>query len=291
MYLINLLCLRILVHHDYLLSCTPKSASDKKINEGHLVLLQKSLDINDATYLINVNPLATTPERSNQISSLETSHDSRSSFLESQEPCESDDRGINKTHLLPNAHKSYNMNEKTLQCHTGFSMTETQEQENQLKDSSTMDTHLLVETYNNDFLLLSYIKLDNEHYRKLAKFMKFVCDGLVTVSIPDYTIKINQIKQMLESVIEIYNNESEGSIEKANEDVQLQYKELKDMLENLPLAEPLYFLMYIDGILKGMQFQYCVIGPYSPYNLVQAIRRINRSAVSAAPSQSRCSIM
>ena len=224
---------------------------------------------------------ATTPERSNQISSsLEIAHDSRSSSLVSQEP---DDCGANKAPVVPDAH---NMNEETLQCHTGLSTTaRTQEQENQLKDSSTMDTHILVETCNDGFDLLSYMKLDNGHYRKLAEFMMSVCDHLVTV-IPDYTDKINHIKQMLESTIEIYNNQSEESMEKANEDVQLQYEELKDMLENLPLSEPQLLSMYIDGLLNGMQF-HSVVGPYSPYNLVQAIRRINRSNVH----RSRCSIM
>ena len=265
--------------HDYLLSRTPKSASDKN-NEGHLILLQKSLDINNPTYL-NV---ATTPAQPNQISSLETSHDT----LASQEPCESDDCGLNKTHLLPDPHKSYNMNEETLRRYTDFSMTErTQEQENQLQDSNT---HLSLENYD-DFLLLSFVKLDDGHYRKLAKFMIIVCNGLVTVSIPDYCNKINQIKQMLESAIKIYDDESEGSTEKANEDVQLQYKVLKEMLENLSLSVPLCSIIYIDGILKDMQFQYCVIGPYSPYDLVQAINKTNRSAISTAPSPSKCSIM
>ena len=67
-------------------------------------------------------------------------------------------------------------------------------------------------------------------------YLACVCDGLVTVmntSIPDYSNKINRIKQTLKTTIEIYNNQSEGQIEKANKDVQLQYKELTNMLENM----------------------------------------------------------
>ena len=246
------------------------------------MLPQKSFDIHKATTYLTVKHSVTTLERSNQISpSLETVCDSRSSSLVSQEP---DDCGANKAPVVPDAH---NMNEETLQCHTGLTTTaRTQEQANQ---SSTTDTHLLI-TCNDGFVLLSYMKLDNGHYKKLAEFMMSICDRLVTVNIPDYIDKINHIKQILESIIEIYNNQSEESIEKANEDVQLQYEELKNMLENLPLSEPRMLSVYIDGILNGMQF-YSIVGPYSPYNLVQAIRRTNRSAISTAHSQSRCSIM
>lgn len=270
--------------NDYLLSCTPNSASDEN-TEGHMVLPQKSLDIKKAATYLTVKHSVTAPESSNQTSSsLETAHDSHSSSVVSQEP---DDCGANKAPVVP----AHNMNEETLQCHTDLSTTaRTQEQENQLRDPSTMDTHLLVEICNDDFVSVSYMKPDNGHYRKLAEFMKSVCNRLVTVNIPDYTTKINHIKQILESIIKIYNNESEESMEKANKDVQLQYNELKDMLENLPLSEPRLLSMYIDGILNGMQF-YSIVGPYSPYNLVQAIRRTNRSTISAAHSRSRCSIM
>ena len=39
---------------------------------------------------------------------------------------------------------------------------------------------------------------------------------------------------MLESTMEIYNNQNEGLIENANQYVQLQYKELTNILENMP---------------------------------------------------------
>ena len=273
--------------HDYLHSYTPKSVSNENTEEHvHIVLPQKSFDMNKAATHLNVKHSVTTPEKSNQISPpLEISHEPHPSSLVSQKP---DNCGTNTAPVVPDVH---NMNEETLQCHTDLSTTaRTQEQENQLKDSSTMDIHILTETCNDDFVLLSYMTLDHAHYRKLAEFMMSVCGRLITVTIPDYTTKINQIKQILESAIEIYNNESEGSMEEVNKDVQLQYKELKDMLENLPLPEPRLLSVYIDGILSGMQF-YGVVGPYSPYNLVQAIRRTNRLAISTAHSRSRCSIM
>ena len=178
------------------------------------------------------------------------------------------------------------------QTNTGSSANKRiHEQESRLKDSSTTDSiqtpsdkHVLLETYN-DFLLLSFTELDYKHFSKLAKLMDFVCDGLIKVtqtSIPAYCDKIIKIQQMLEVPIKVYNDQIEELIESVNKQVQLQYKELTDMLENLPLSQPLC----IDGILKGMQFQEC-IGPYSPHNLVQAVKKINRSTTT----QSRCTIM
>ena len=255
--------------HENLLSYTPKSASYKR-DEGHMVLLQKSVDINDKVtqHCLNVSQSATTP---NQFSSSETFDLS----LESQEPqdCES--------HMQADSRNSHNMNEETI--HEVSTETE-------LPNSSIMDKHLSLDETCYGFALLSYMEFDIMHYKKLADFMKYVCDGLVSemkISIPNHNEKINQIKQTLESAIGVYNDESEGSIEAATKNVQLQYKELQDMLKNLPLSEPLCFLMYIDGILKGMQFQNCVAGPYSPYNLIQPIQRNNTSTTS----QPKCSIM
>ena len=246
--------------HDYLLSCTPKSASDKG-DEGHLVLPQKLVDINDSLTqrCLNVHQSATNP---NQISSSETFRPS----LENQEP---------QDHMQPDSHNSHNMNEETIPDASS---------ETKLKNYSTMDRHLSLDETCYGFAVLSYMEVDKTHYKKLANFMKYVCDHLVLVIDNN---KINQIKQTLESVIKIYNDKSEGSLETAIKDVQLQYEELKDMLENLSFSEPLYFLRYIDGILTGMQFQHCIAGPYSPYNLIQPIQRINTSTTS----QTKCSIM
>ena len=264
--------------NDFLLSSTPKSDSNEN-TEGHMILPQKSFDIDKVATYLTVKHLATTPEQSNKISSsLGTVRDSRSSSLISQEP---DDCGANNANVVPDAH---NMNE----CYTDLSMTaRTQEQEDQLQDSSTMDTHILAETCDNGFVKLSYMTPDHGHYRKLAEFMVSICDRLVTANIPHYIDKINHIKQILESTIETYNNESEESMEKANKDVQLQYEEMKDMIKNLPFSERRLLSTYIDGILNSMQVCSVVIGPYSPYDLIQPIRRTNR----LTHSQSRCSIM
>ena len=222
------------------------------------------------------------------LSSFYESH----SFLESQVPCASVDDGWSRSRLLID--RSYKINKTTMQClysNTDFSTHErAQEQENQLRDS---DEHILLQS-SNEFLRVSLIKLDDEYYKKLAKLMNFVCDDLVTVmktNIPDYSDKINEIKQILESTIEMYNNQSEESKEKANKNVQLQYNNLVKILEKLPsLMQPLCILMNIniDEILKDMQFQEC-IGPYSPFELVTAVKRISRSTPTAS-SHSRCSI-
>ena len=172
--------------------------------------------------------------------------------------------GANKANVVPDAH---NMNEETLQCHTDLSATARTKRPIK-KDSSTMDTHILAETCNDGFVKLSYMKLDHGHYRKLAKFMVSICDRLVTANIPHYIDKINHIKQMLESTIETYSNESEGSMEK---DIQLQYEEMKDMIENFPLSERRLLSTYIDGILNGMQVCSVVIGPYRAYNLSEGL--------------------
>ena len=208
--------------HDYLLSCTPKSASDKS-DEGHLVLPQKSVDINDSLTqrCLNVHQSATNP---NQISSSETFRSS----LENQEP---------QDHMQPDSCNSHNTNEETIPD----ASTETE-----LKNSSTMDRHLSLDETCYGFAVLSYMEFDKTHYKKLANFMKYVCDHLVLVmkiSIPNDN-KINQIKQTLESVIKIYNDKSEGSLETAIKDVQLQYKELKDMLENLFFRAFIFFKVY-----------------------------------------------
>ena len=214
------------------------------------------------------------------------------SFLESQVPCTSIDDGQTRSCLLVD--RSYKINNATVQClypNADFSTNEgAQLQENHLRDS---DEHILLQS-SNEFLMLSVIKLDGEYYRKLAKLMNLVCDDLATVmktNIPDYSDKTNEIKQILESTTEMYNNQSEESIEKANKIVQLQYKQLLDMLEKLSLiiTQPLCILMNIniDEILKDMQFQECV-GPYSPFKIVKAVKVISRPTVS---SHSRCSIM
>ena len=183
-----------------------------------------------------------------------------------------------------------------LQSNTAFSTdNRKQERESQLKQHSTTnkstDKHFVLEAADEYLVVTSTDKLDDTHYRKLAKLMELVCDGLVTV-MADYSNKLNKIKHVLESTMEVYNNQNEGLIESANQNVQLQYKELTNILESLPLSQPLCILMNIDGILKGMEFQEC-FGPYSPYNLVEAVKRINRTAVSTptVTSKSRCSVM
>lgn len=252
-------------------------------------------------YLNTTTLLATTPVQQNQnlfAKSLEASQDS----VESQVPLQSDDNGLTRAHVLLNSHhKSYELNEEMilyLQSNTGFSIhNRIQEQENQLNNHSqsatdkSTDKHFLLEAADDYLVVSSTEKLDNTHYRKLAKLMEFVCDGLVTV-LTEYSNKLNKIKHVLESTMEIYNNQNEGLIENTNQDVQLQYKELTNILESLPLSQPLCILMNIDGMLKGMEFQEC-FGPYSPYNLVEAIERINQTAVPtpAVTSKSRCSIM
>ena len=276
--------------YDLLLSYTPRSNTDKN-NEGRLLLIWRSPDINNVSHLNTTALLTTTPVQQNRNSSLEAS-------LESQVPLQSDDCGLTKAHVLLNSYRSYEMNEEMtlyLQSNTAFSRK--QERDNQLKHHSatnkSTDKHYVLEAADNHeyVVVTSTEKLDDTHYKKLAKLMEVVCDSLVTV-MADYSNKLNKIKHVLESTMEIYNNQSEGLIESANQDVQLQYKELTNMLESLPLSQPLCILMNIDGILKGMDFQEC-FGPYSPYNLVEAVKRINRTAVStpAATSKSRCSIM
>ena len=212
-------------------------------------------------------------------------------FLESQVPCASVDDGWSRSRLLVD--RSYKINKTTMQClylNTDFLPHErAQEQENQLRDS---DEHILLQS-SNEFLRVSLIKPDDEYYKKLAKLMNFVCDDLVTVmktNIPDYSDKINEIKQILESTIEMYNNQSEELKEKANKNVQLQYNNLVKILEKLSLMQPLCILMNIniDEILKDMQFQE-YIGPYSPFELVTAVKRISRSTPTVS-SHSRCSI-
>ena len=212
-------------------------------------------------------------------------------FLESQVPCASVDDGWARSCLLVD--RSYKINKTIIQClysNTDFSTHErAQEQVNQLRDS---DEHILLQS-SNEFLRVSLIKPDDEYYKKLAKLMSFVCDDLVIVmktNIPYYSDKINEIKQILESTIEIYNNQSEESKEKANKNVQLQYKNLVKILEKLSLMQPLCILMNIniDEILKDMQFQE-YIGPYSPFELVTAVKRISRSTPTVS-SHSRCSI-
>ena len=212
------------------------------------------------------------------------------SFVKSDVPFNADDSGRSRTCFELGTHNSHKQSERYQHCSTN---ERTQEQENQLNDSSTTerlsDEHILIQS-NNGFLMLSVTKLTDAHYRELAELMNSVCDDLAT-SIPDYSDKFNEIKQMVESTIKIYNNQS-GELEQANKDVQLQYKELTDLLESLPLPHP-PLNIDIDGILKDMQFQEYV-GPYSPDKLQKAIKRINRPTVSrprpTVLSQLKCSI-
>ena len=206
------------------------------------------------------------------------------SFIKSDVPFNADDSGRSRACLVLGAHNSHKQTERCQHCSTS---ERTQEQENQLNDSSTTsDEHILIQSHNG-FLIPSVIKLTDAHYRELAELMNSVCDDLAT-SIPDYSDKFNEIKQMVESTIQIYNNSEE--LEQANKDVRLQYKELTRMLDDLPLPQP-PLNIDIDGILKDMQFQEYV-GPYSPDNLKKAIKRINRPTASRprALSQSKCSI-
>ena len=222
-----------------------------------------------------------------EISGSSHFHESHS-FLKSQVPFTAVDSGQSRSCLVLDAH-SPKTNKQTKQCLHCSTNERTQEQENQLNDSSTTerlsDEHILIQP-SNSFLMLSVTKLTDAHYRKLAELMNSVCDDLAT-NIPDYSDKFNEIKQMVESTIQIYNNQSEGLTEQANKDVQLQYKKLTDMLESLPLPQPLLNID-IDEILKDMQFQECV-GPYSPDKLVKAVKRINRPRPTVS-SQSKCSI-
>ena len=185
--------------YDFLLLHTPKSSSDKN-NEGNLLLPWRSPDINNAAinpYLsTTTNFLATIPAQ--QISkSLETSHDS----LESQIPHSSVDCGLTKAHLLPNSHKSYEMDEEIIQYLQGSRTKRMQEQEKQLNNSFTANKppneHLLVEAFGDYLMVTSTAQLDDTHYRKLATLMEFICDGLQIVmktSMQGDSNKIDKIK-------------------------------------------------------------------------------------------------
>ena len=208
------------------------------------------------------------------------------SFIKSDVPFNADNSGRSRACLVLGAHNSHKQTER----HP--TSERTQEQENQLNDSSTTsDEHILIQSHNG-FLMPSVIKLTDAHYRELAELINFVCHDLAT-SIPDYSDKFNEIKQMVESTIQIYNNQN-GELEQANKDVRLQYKELTRMLDGLPLPQP-PLNIDIDGILKDMQFQEYV-GPYSPDKLKKAIKRINIPTASrsrprpTASSQLKCSI-
>ena len=215
--------------------------------------------------------------------------------METQDSCNADNSGRSRTLLVLN--NSHKMNKQTKQCQH-CSTTERTKEQNQLNDSSTTerlsDKHVLIESNNsyvmvslatterlsdnvlieldNSYVVVSLAKLTDAHYKELAKLMNSVCDGLAT-SIPDYSDKFNEIKQTVKSTIEIYNKQSE-ELEQANKVVQLQYKELTDMLEGLPLPHP-PLNIDIDEILKDMQFQECD-GPDSPDKLKKAIKRISR---------------
>ena len=245
-------------------SCISISCSDKH-DKGRLILLERSCDIK-----------------------VLHSSNSTESLLESQVPQTADCDLIDNQFPLISPTGSDEIR------NTSSSTDErTQEQGNQ--DHSTTDQthnpidassdkHLLMESHN-DFLLLSFKKLDYMHFSKLAELMNYVCDCLIKVT-PDCSDKFIKIRKMLEVPIKVYNDQIEELIESVNKQVQLQYKELIDMLENLSLPQPLC----IDEILKDIQFQE-YFGPYSQHNLIQAIKKINRPTRTVPTPRCACTIL
>lgn len=119
--------------------------------------------------------------------------------------------------------------------------------------------------------------------------MDSLCDEFITTRantcIPHHSDKIFKIKQMLDLPLKVYNHQNKELTESANTQVQLQYTELMNVLKKLALSRSPRTSINIDEILKRMQFQECV-GAYSTYNLVQAVKKVNR-----ASEQSKCRVM
>ena len=255
--------------NEFQLSHTPDSCSEKN------KLLQESHKLDNSALCSSTTTGIENQNQESIIKRLEMSDNFHSS-LDSQVPHTSEDSGMNNSHLLC-PHNSHNVDFTT--------------ESSQLLDSHgmTLNQHVLVEMIENGFVKLSIEDLDDKHYSNLAEFMECLCDELIKAMLhtcmPAHCEEIIKIKKMLDLPIKVYNHHVTELIESSNKQIQIQYTELINMLNKLSTSRSLCSSIDIDEILKRRQFPEGV-GPYSVYNLAQAVRKVNK-----APLQSRCTIM
>jgi len=144
---------------------------------------------------------------------------------------------------------------------------------------SDSSKHVILSQSVDGFIVLTNVKeLDSVHYNKLSQLVHDICDKLIeakaTTCIPAMRDKLFRLKQNLSSPAE------------KDTVIQQQYDELMEVLKGLLHSSAIHSTIEIDEAYRRLQFQECV-GHYSPSNLVEIIKKINRKVTS----QSQCIIL
>ena len=192
--------------------------------------------------------------------------------------------------INPHADTSYSEDASTNTVEEHGEPMEALQASDHYNDSST--THLLLQS-NNSFIEVSHAaEPGSTHYNKLTKLMDCVCDKLIEIRanntcIPTVNDKVVRIQQNLQLPSKVYRAPADrDTVETANVQVQQQYDELMKVLEQLSCSGTLRNTIQIEEAYRKLKFPEYV-GPYSPYNLLQIIKKIN----SKVMSQSKCIIL
>ena len=222
----------------------------------------------------------------------------------SQEP-HSCSQGFNDGHLLynnnsysvddnlivinPHAKTCYSEDPTAVEDH-GESMEVLQEGEESQQNKSS--DHILLQS-NNGFTEVSHTADPGKtHYYKLTELMDYICDKVIAAQanntcLPAMNDRVIKIQQNLRLPSKIYKTRADSDIlETANQQVQQQYDELKNTLEELLCLRGLRNAIQIEEAHRKLSFQEYV-GPYSSYNLIEIIKKINHNTTS----QSQCTIL
>jgi len=191
--------------------------------------------------------------------------------------------------INPHAETCYSEDATAVEDH-GEPMEALQEAEEDQQNE--LSTHILLQSNNGFTELSNRVDPGKRHYHKLTELMDYICDTVIAARanntcIPAMNDRVIKIQQNLRLPSKVYKVHADrDTLETANQQVQQQYKELKKILEELLRLRGLRNTIQIEEVHRKLNFQEYV-GPYSSYNLVEIIKKINHNTTP----QSQCIIL